>query len=456
MRRVLARSADLTQGVIWKEMLIFFVPIMLGTFFQQLYNTVDAVVVGQFVGKEALAAVGGSASILINLLVGFFVGLSSGATVIISQYHGARDHDAVGRSVHTAMALALACGLVLMVVGIVFAPQMLRVMRTPEETIADSATYMRIYFVGVIPALIYNIGSGVLRAVGDSRRPLYFLIVCCVANIVLDLLFVVGFHMGVAGAAWATILSMAASAALVVGSLMRTPHSYQLHIRKIRFDRAILGRVMRIGMPAGLQSVLYSVSNLLIQSSINAFGTDAVAAWATFGKIDGLLWMILSAFGIAATTFVGANYGAKRMDRVKKSVVAALVMAFASAFAMSVVVHFGGRVFYRLFTADEAVVELGLRMMSAITPFYFTYVAIEILSGALRGMGDALKPMLLTCFGICVLRVVWILVIVPFAPVVEMVALSYPVTWVITSALFAWYYLKGSWRKRIQAQILEA
>ncbi|MDO4547529.1 MAG: MATE family efflux transporter [Clostridia bacterium] len=448
MRRSIGRSVDITEGGIWKQMLMFFLPIMLGTFFQQLYNTVDAMVVGRFVSKEALAAVGGSAATLINLLVGFFVGLSSGATVIISQFFGARANENVSRSVHTAMALSLVGGAALMALGIVFAEPLLEMMNTPCETMADSIIYMRIYFAGIIPALIYNVGSGILRAVGDSRRPLMFLIACCALNIVLDLLFVIAFDMGVAGAAIATVLSMLISAALVTFSLTCAQYSYKLFIRKIRLDMPLLRRVLRIGMPAGVQSVMYSVSNMLIQTSINGFGTDAVAAWTTFGKIDGIFWMILSAFGIAATTFVGQNFGAGKIDRVHKSVWAAIIMSTLFAVVMSVVVHFGGGFFYSLFTDDAAVVTMGLRMMKYITPYYFTYVAIEILSGAMRGAGEALKPMILTCFGICVLRVSWVLVAVPFNPSVEMVALSYPITWVVTSVLFIIYYLRGNWLKR--------
>ena len=442
MHRGIARSADMTQGVIWKEMLIFFLPIMLGTFFQQLYNTADAMVVGRFVGKEALAAVGGSAASLINLLVGFFVGLSSGATVIISQYHGARDEDAVGRALHSAMALSLAGGLFLLVVGVVFAPEMLRMMKTPEEIMPDSVAYMRIYFLGIIPNLIYNMGSGVLRAVGDSRRPLFFLIVCCVLNIALDLLFVVTFGMGVRGVAWATILSMAVSALLVMLTLRGAGHGCRLSIRRIRFYRGITGRMMRIGLPGGFQSVLYAVSNMLIQANINGFGTDAVAAWTTFGKVDGILWMILSAFGLAVTTFVGANFGARKPDRMRQSVKTAYGLSMGITLVISVLVTVFGRALYGLFTGDETVIALGQRMMRAITPYYFTYVSIEILSGALRGMGDVYKPTLLTCGGICGLRVLWILGIVPLFPSVEMVAYSYPITWAITSILFILYYRK--------------
>ncbi|MEG2702851.1 MAG: MATE family efflux transporter, partial [Clostridia bacterium] len=265
--RVCAENS-ITEGVIWKQLLVFFFPILLGTFFQQLYNTADAIIVGKFVGKEALAAVGGATGNLINLVVGFFVGLSSGATVIISQFFGARRDQEVSHAVHTGIALALAGGLAISVLGITFSPTILAMMGTPAEVMDYAVTYIRIYFAGMIPSLVYNIGSGILRAVGDSRRPLYFLICACMVNILLDILFVVGFEWGVAGAALATILSQAISAVLVLITLSRSPYSYRLIIKKIRFYGSLLGRIVQIGFPAGLQSVMYALSNVIIQASV--------------------------------------------------------------------------------------------------------------------------------------------------------------------------------------------
>ena len=273
-------GGTITEGVIWKPLLAFFFPILLGTFFQQLYNTADAIIVGKFVGKQALAAVGGSTSQIINLIVGFFVGLASGASVIISQYFGARDDRNVSRTVHTAAALSLAGGVLITVLGIVLAPAMLRMMNTPEDVVDYSLSYIRIYFLGTVPSLIYNIGSGILRAIGDSRRPLIFLIVACMTNIVLDVVAVLGLNMGVAGAALATILSQTVSAVLVLLTLLRTGKSYRVVPRQIRFHPDLLKNTLRIGLPAGIQSVLYTVSNIIIQTSINGFGTDAAAAWS--------------------------------------------------------------------------------------------------------------------------------------------------------------------------------
>lgn len=442
---------QITEGVIWKQLLLFFFPILFGTFFQQLYNTTDAVIVGKFVGKEALAAVGGPAATLINLLVGFFVGLSSGATVIISQFYGADNKENVKKAVHTSIALSVAGGAVIMVLGLLFSRIALQAMNTPAEILELSTVYMRIYFLGVIPSLIYNMGSGILRAVGDSKRPLYYLILSCLVNIVLDVLFVVGLNLGVAGVAIATSLSQVVSALMVLGALIRTQDSYKLYLKEIRFHRTILEHIIRIGLPAGLQSTMYSISNLIIQSSINSFGTDTVAAWTAYGKVDGIFWMILGAFGISITTFAGQNFGAGKIDRVRKSVRICLVMASLTSILLSVIVLGGGRIFFSLFTDDPNVVEIGLSMMRVISPTYVTYVCIEILGGTARGCGDSVIPMLLTCFGICVLRAVWILIVVPLRPEVSTVAFSYPLTWVVTSLMFIVYYLRGNWLKRNMA-----
>ena len=268
---------------------------MIGTFFQQLYNTVDTIIVGQFVGTEALAAVGTTGTV-INLLVGFFVGVASGATVIISQYFGANDRENLSKSVHTSMALAVAGGVVIMVFGIVTARPTMLAMGVPDDIMDDAVLYMNVYYLGIIGNLIYNIGTGVLRAIGDSRMPLYVLIVCCLANVVLDLLFVVVFHWGVFGVAFATILSQLISAVLLMIRLMGTQEAYRVELRKIRFHKDILKNVVRIGLPAGLQSVMYSFSNILIQASINSFGTTAIAAWAAIGKIDGFIKSYLMEF----------------------------------------------------------------------------------------------------------------------------------------------------------------
>lgn len=436
------------EGVIWKQILIFFFPILFGTFFQQLYNTVDAIVVGNFVGKEALGAVGGTTGTLINLLVGFFVGLSGGATVIISQYFGASDHEKVSQAVHTSMMLGIVGGAVMMLVGLAGSKAALQLMQVPQEIMAYSVTYMRVYFIGIIPNMIYNIGSGILRAVGDSKRPLLFLIVACMVNIVLDLFFVIVLHWEVFGVAFATILSQAVSAVLVIITLTRSDVDYKLEVKELHFTPSILKSIVLIGLPAGLQSVAYSLSNVIIQSSVNAFGTDAIAAWTAYGKIDSLFWMTMSAFGVAITTFAGQNFGAGRIDRMKKSVHVCLAMAIGTAVTMSVLFWFAGPLIYRLFTNDVPVIEKGMEILRLLSPFFVSYVFIEIFSGAMRGCGDSLIPMVMTALGVCGVRVVWILGIAPRWHELSRVLLCYPLSWVLTSIFFLIYYLHGGWLRK--------
>lgn len=437
----LEKENAITEGVIWKQILLFFFPILFGTFFQQLYNAADALIVGRFVGKEALSAVGGGTGTVINLLVGFFVGLASGATVIISQYYGAKRSEMVGYAVHTAIAFSLVGGLVMTVCGLLASPWILQAMDTPADVLEPATLYIRIYFLGMVGNLVYNVGSGILRAVGDSRRPLYFLIASCLTNIVLDIVLVVVFRMGVAGAALATILSQLLSAVLVVWVLMRTRDMHRLELKKIGFDWRMFKRIIRIGFPAGLQSVMYSLSNIIIQTAINGEGTDTVAAWTVYGKLDVVFWMIVSAFGIAITTFVGQNYGAGKIDRVRKGIRSCLGMTVVSTVVVSSLLYLTCSGIYTLFTDDAEVLRIGVEMTRFLVPTYITYICIEILSGALRGVGDCWIPTLICLTGVCLIRVIWIMVAVPRIPGIRSIIFSYPLTWVITTVLFGIYYV---------------
>ena len=455
MRRLIRQRPDvngITEGVIWKQLLLFFFPIVLGTFFQQLYNTADAIIVGKAVGKEALAAVGGSTGTLINLLVGFFVGLASGASVIIAQLFGARRAQDVSRAVHTTIALALSSGALLTAVGLLCAGGILELMGTPQEGMAYALPYLNIYFLGMIPQLVYNIGSGVLRAVGDSRRPMLFLICAALTNIVLDILLVLGLNLGVRGAAIATVLSQVVSAVLILVSLCHAQPVYRLHFRRIRFHGDMLARIVRIGLPAGLQSVMYSLSNMIIQASVNGFGTDVMAAWTAYGKIDGLYWMMISAFGVSITTFAGQNFGARRYDRMRRSVRVCLGMAAGVTVFMTALILAVGRPMLGMFTDDAHVVEMGMSIIRLIVPTWITYLCIEILSGAMRGAGDSLMPTLMTLTGVCLMRVFWVTVVVPRMHQLPVLMLSYPITWVITSCMFIVYYLRGRWLDRCIAR----
>ncbi len=445
-RDLVQNNRGIVEGVIWKQLLIYFFPILLGTFFQQLYNTVDAVVVGNYLGKEALAAVGGATGTIINLLVGFFVGLSSGATVVISQYFGSGDEEGVSRAVHTSIALSLAGGIFLTFVGIFGARWALEMMGTTADVIGGAADYMRIYFAGVIMNLLYNMSSGILRAIGDSRRPMIYLIICCLVNIVLDILFVGFMNMGVAGAAIATITSQAVSAILTMRALMRTEECYKFVLKKLRVDFPLLGRILRIGFPAGIQSMMYSISNLLIQANINALGTDTMAAWTAFGKVDSIIWMVMGAFSVSVTTFVGQNWGAGKIDRVKTSIRTGMVVELLSTFIMSGVILLTGQHLIRLFTQDEGVIAISLMIMHCNVPLYVSFVPIDLLSGGMRGMGNSLAPMLIICFGVCIFRVVWLFTAVPLNNNIITIVLSYPISWILTSIVMIIYYLH--WGKK--------
>lgn len=327
-----------------------------------------------------------------------------------------------------------------MAVGLITAPAALRAMGTPEETMADSILYLRIYFLGLIGNLLYNMGAGILRAIGDSKRPLYFLIVGCMTNIVLDVVLVLFFHMGVAGAAWATILSQLAAAVLVIATLLKTDDMYRLNWREVRIHPDMLLRIIQIGLPAGLQSVMYSASNIIIQSSVNALGTNVVAAWTAYGKIDVIYWTIINAFGISITTFVGQNFGAGKLDRVYKGIRVCLGISAGATIFLSLLLYQFGQYIYLLFTTDAEVIAKGVEILHFLVPTLITYVCIEILSGALRGIGDCWIPMIMTALGVCLLRVVWIVVAVPLYPDIKTICFSYPLTWTVTSILFLVYF----------------
>lgn len=440
MEGKVVKGNRITEGSIFGQLLLFFFPILFGTFFQQLYNTADAMVVGRFVGKQALAAVGGSTSTLINLLVGFFVGLSSGATVVISQFYGARKADKVHWAVHTSIAFSVIGGIIFMIVGLVGSPWALEAMKTPEDVMGHSVVYIRIYFLGIIVNLVYNMGAGILRAVGDSRRPLYFLIASCLTNIILDVLLVAVLGMGVAGAALATISSQLLSAVLVVRALMKTDDMYKLEWKKVRIDRRMLQRIVRIGIPAGMQSVMYNISNVIIQAGVNTLGTDNVTAWATYGKVDGLYWMMINALGISATTFVGQNFGAGRMDRVRKGAGACMVIGVVLTASVGVVLYNGGHLLVELFTTDQQVQAISMDLLHFMVPTFITYIAIEILSGTLRGVGDAWMPLIITGIGVCAVRVLWIMFVLPHYHTIIGAAFCYPLTWSLTTVAFVIYY----------------
>ena len=442
-------TMDMTRGKPWRLITAFAIPVLLSQVFQQLYNTADALIVGRFLGDEALAAVSSSGT-LIFLIISFFTGMSMGASVTISRYFGAGDYARVSRAVHTNVLLAILCGIVLTVFGVALTPTFLRWMGTDPDVLPEAISYFRYYFFGILAVVMYNTCKGIMNALGDSRRPLYYLVISSITNIVMDIVFVGFCKMGVAGAALATIFSQAVSALLVILALLHATPALRLHWRKIRLHGDLLPRIIRIGLPAGLQSVMYSLSNLVIQSSINRFGTDMMATWTAYGKLDSFFWMIISAFGVTITTFVGQNFGAHKYDRMRKSIRTCLVMATVATLLVTGLLLTFGETLYRLFTDEEVVIQKGMQVLRLLAPFYCTYIGVEVFAGTVRGAGDSLIPMLMTLFGVCVLRVVWVTLIAPMKPDVTFMLLSYPITWSFTSILFIIYYFKGGWLERCE------
>lgn len=437
---------DITNGPIAKQILTFFFPILLGTFFQQLYNTADALIVGNYVGTNALGAVGGSSAQIISLLIGLFVGISTGSAVLISQFYGAHDHEKVYATIQTSMVISLAGGVVLMIIGWLFSEQMLRMMNTPEELMIFSKTYLNVYFAGTIPSLIYNMGSGIIRSMGDSKRPLYFLVAACLINIVLDVLFVMAFNWHVFGAALATIISQMVSALLVIYALSNHYDAYSLNMRKLFVDKDVIKNIIFIGVPTGINSVLYSLSNILIQTSINGFGAITVAAYTAYGKIDVIYWMMISAFGVAIMTFVGQNFGANKLERIKKGVHITLGLALGATLIIAGVLLFGGNYIFALFTKDQEVIRIGMEILQQLVPYYIAYICIEIYSGAVRATGDTVLPTIITGLGVVGVRVVWLMFFTHVT--VSEVLLVYPISWISTSIIYIFYYYQGSWLKR--------
>ena len=439
---------DLTQGVVWKKLLIFFLPIAAGTCIQQLYNAVDGLIVGRFVGTIALAAVGGSAAQIINLLIGFFVATTAGASVVIAQVYGAGRDEDVRLAAGNALAVFALLGLVLMAFGLVATPAMLRLLHTPEDTMEASILYLRIYFLGVPFVLILNMESNMLRSVGDSFSPFLYMVAGCVSNIVLDAVFVLLFHWGVAGVAIATVLAQVLNMGLLTWKLLRTQESYRLSFRDMKLRGVYLRNMLRLGIPSGLQSSMYAVSNMIIQVGVNSLGTIVVASWAMTGKTDGIFWAVSNALGAAITSFIGQNLGAGRQDRVKLCVKQGLILAFSVTVSLSALIMLLGRPLLHILTEDQAVIDTTYQIMTYFVPFYFTWTLIEVLSAVLRGAGDAVRPVVIIGLGICLLRILWILTLFQWFHTLLVLSLCYVVSWVVTSTAMTIYYRRGRWMQR--------
>lgn len=434
----------ITEGVIWKGILRFAAPLLLGNLFQQLYNMVDSVIVGNFVGTGALAAVGSTMSI-INMLVGLFMGMSSGAGVVLAQRYGARDEEGSQQAIHTAICIQIIAGLFITVLGILIAPWAVDLIETPKDIRSDAILYLRIFFLGAVPLFLYNGSAGMLQAVGDAKRPLVYLIIASVTNIALDLLFVVRFGMGVAGVAVATIIAISISAFLGITTLMRDDDIYRVSLRKLRITGSSLAKIIKVGVPAGLQSSIISMSNVVVQRFINIYGTAVVAGSSAFNKIDAFIVMPFMSLSLAATTYIGQNIGARKWDRVRESARWIFLMMAVVTIASGLLLWFFCGTFLRIFTSDTEVIFYGLKEMRWLVPFYVLCGFVQTCAGVIRGSGQALIPMVITVSTFCVLRVVWLVFSGIFFPSIDAVFACYPVTWAAAAAIMLVYYKKGGW-----------
>ena len=440
--------SDLTQGTVWKKLLVFFLPIAAGTIIQQLYNAVDGLIVGRFVGTDALAAVGGSSAQIINVLVGFFVAMTAGASVVIGQIYGAGRREDLNRAIGSAVAGMGILGIALMAFGLIASPALLRLLRTPDETMEGAILYLRIYFIGVPFVMILNMESSILRALGDSVHPFLYMVAGCLLNIALDAIFVIVFGWGVAGVAIATVLAQLLNAALLTLRLTRGEGEFRLLARNLRLKGVYLINMLRLGVPSGLQSSMYSISNMIIQVAVNSLGTVVVASWAMSSKTDGFYWAASNALGAAITSFIAQNHGAGRTDRVRVCVRQGLIIGFAMTGVISALLMLLAVPLLRILTTDEAVVQTTYTIMSYFVPYYFTWVLVEILSAVLRGAGDAVYPVVIIGIGICLFRVIWIFTVFAHFGTLLSLCLSYVVSWSLTSIALVIYYKKGGWMKR--------
>ena len=439
---------DLTTGVVWKRLLVFFLPIAAGTCIQQLYNAVDGMIVGKFVGTVALAAVGGSSAQIINLLIGFFVAITTGASVVIAQIYGAGRTRDVQSATGNAVAVFAILGLVLMGIGLAAAPAMLTLLKTPAETMPGSVLYLRIYFLGVPFILILNMESNMLRAVGDSVSPFLFMVAGCVTNIILDVVFVLFFHWGIAGVALATVAAQAINMGLLTRKLMTTQEGYALSLRELKLNGIYLSNMLKMGIPAGLQSSMYGVSNMIIQIGVNTLGTVVVASWAMSSKTDGIFWAVSNALGAAITSFVGQNLGAGRTDRAKDCVKQGLILAMILTVFLSGGILLIAKPLLRILTDDPAVVSTTYEILTFFVPFYFIWTVIEVITAVLRGAGDAVNPVIIIGLGICLFRIVWILTVFAWFGTLPALCWCYVASWTVTSTALIIYYRHGGWIRR--------
>lgn len=434
----------MTEGNIWKLLIIFSIPLILGNLLQQMYNTADSIIVGNFVGSNGLAAVG-SGTALINLIIAFSQGAAVGAGVIVSQNLGARDKQKTKLAVHTAMCIAIILGVILSAIGVIFSRDLLVWMKTPKSVLKDSVLYLQIYCCGLIFNVIYNMATGILNAAGNSKRPLIYLAIASVTNITLDLVFIKELKWGVKGAAIATDISQALSCVLSVGYLLRVNSDYKLIIKELKIHGNTAKHIIRVGLPTAIQNMVISFSNVLVQSSVNSYGATAMAGYAAYLKIDGFNILPVLSISMAVTTFTGQNVGAKKPDRVKKGMWTALIMGVLYTVIIGVVILLTSHTVLGLFTKDNKVITYGQLAMKYFCPFYFLLGILNILAGTVRGAGKGVPPMLILLFSMCIFRILWIKIALPFYSTIDGVFILYPISWFVGMVLMIIYTKFGKW-----------
>lgn len=441
------KDVDMTEGNILRHLIAFALPLLLGNIFQQLYNTVDSWVVGNFVGDGAFSAVGTVGPIM-NTLIGTFMGLSAGAGVVISQYYGAKQYDSVQDTVHTALTLTLILGAVFTAIGVFMTPHMLRLMKTPETVMPEATRYLQIYFSGILGLMVYNIGSGIMRAVGDSQRPFLFLVVSAGTNTVLDLLFVLVFKMGVEGVALATIIAQFVSAALVIYTLLKADNCCRLELKKLRIHGKMLKKILAVGLPAALQMAVTSFSNIFVQSYINHFGEDCMGGWTAYSKIDQFLLLPMQSISLACTTFVGQNLGVGNTKRAKKGISIAMTISVVSTAILMIPVLIFAPQLVEFFNKKPEVIKYGSMLLRLISPFYVLCCVNQVLAGSLRGAGNSRTPMFIMLGSFVLFRQIYLYIMANYiSNTIKPIALSYPAGWLVCSTITLIYFLKANWDK---------
>lgn len=435
----------MTEGVIWRQIFLFSIPLILGNLLQQMYNTMDSVIVGNFVGSDALAAVGASSSLL-YLLIAFSTGAATGAGVVVAQLYGAGDEKKVQDAVHTALGIAVVLGLILTVVGIAVSPKLLEWMNTPEDIMEQSVEYLRVCFAGVVFNVIYNMAAGILNAVGNSKRSLLYLGIASFLNIGLDIFFIAILKMGVAGAAIATDICQLISSILILGFLVKVPDKYRITVKKIRIHKHMATRIIQIGLPSGIQNMVISLSNVLVQTGVNGFGTNAVAGFSAYLKVDGFNILPVMSFSMAATTFTGQNYGAGKMDRVKRGMWVTVAMSMIYTITTGFLLLMFAEPIISIFTSDANVIVYGVLATKYFCPFYFLLGIMHSLAGTVRGTGKTIPPMVIILLALCVFRIIWVQFAVPKFESIRGIYLVYPLSWCVGAVLMCLYIWKGKWK----------